>query len=243
MRVSFDSNAWEEIFRSDAQDCIVIREALATRKFEGLICETAFRIEAVRKKDRTAYFAQPRMEVSFPGSIVQRDGKPHIVLMSIGPDNRQHPGLPEIQAERLKLAVSAGIRLMRELAWMGLPCPPEINDPRVFLQETEHERAEREQCQMAICAGMWERGVGKQAFDAAGGWQEDGRLSIKANFMKRSLRRPVLNGLTGSLLRRMSVIVTTFYARRIAELQRACPFLTYQIALGSRQNTGCASRP
>lgn len=181
MRISFDSNAWEEIFRSDAQECVAIRNALATRKVEGLICETAFRIEAVRKKDRAAYFAQPHMEVSFPGSIVQRDGKPHVHLMSIGPDDRKHPGLPEVQADRLRAAASAGIRLMRGLAWMGLPSPREISDPRAFVQETESDRSEREQRQMTVSAAMWRRGVGKQAFDDAGGWQaiDEGQLHEK----------------------------------------------------------------
>ncbi len=171
MRVSFDSNAWEEIFRSQARECLAIRDAIATRKVAGLICETAFRIEAVRKKERAAYFAQPHMDVSFLWRIVQIDGQPHIHFMSIGPDDRKHPGLPEIQAERFKEAVSAGIRLMRGLAWMGLPSPPEIRDPRAFVQQTESERTEREQRQMAVSATMWKRGVGKQVFDAAGGWQ------------------------------------------------------------------------
>jgi hypothetical protein len=56
--VSFDSNAWAEIFRSEARERLAIRDAIATRKVAGLICETAFRIEAVRKKERAAYFAQ-----------------------------------------------------------------------------------------------------------------------------------------------------------------------------------------
>jgi hypothetical protein len=181
MRVSFDSNAWEEIFRSDADECIAIRDAISAGRFAGLICETAFRIEAVQKKDRAAYFAQPRVEVAFPGGIIHRDGKPHFHFMSIGPDYRQHPGLPGVQATRLRLALLAGIRLMRGLAWIGLPSTPEISDPRAFVQETESEAAERQQCQIAVSVNIWKLGVGKQAFDAAGGWQaiDQGQLHEK----------------------------------------------------------------
>ncbi len=178
MRISFDSNAWGQVFRSDAHECVAIRDAFATQKVKGLICETAFRIEAVRKKDRAAYFAQPHMETLFPWNIVQIDGKPHVRLMSIGPDDRKHPGLPKVQVARLRAAASAGIRLMRGLAWMGLPSSGEIRDLLAFVQETESERSEREQRQTTVSAAMWERGVGKQAFDDAGGWQgiNDGQL-------------------------------------------------------------------
>ncbi|WP_374545044.1 hypothetical protein [Rhodoblastus sp.] len=171
MRISFDSNAWEQVFRSDTQEYATIRSALVARKVEGVICEAAFRIEAVRKKERVAYFAQPHMEVSFPWRIVERDGEQYVHLMSIGPADHAHPGLPEVQAERLKLAMSAGIRLMRGLAWMGLPSPSEISNSEAFLQETESERNEREQRQIDVSAEIWGRKVGKQAFDAMGGWQ------------------------------------------------------------------------
>lgn len=150
-------------------------------RIEGFICEAAFRIEAVRKNDRPAYFARPQMKVTFPSRIVSIEGKPHIHFMSMGPNDGRHPGLPDVQANRLELALSVGLRLMRGLAWMGLPSPLEIGDPRFFVQETESARGEREQLQIAVSAKMWKRGVGKQAFDAAGGWQaiEQGTLHEK----------------------------------------------------------------
>lgn len=171
MRISFDSNAWEEVFRSNEHECLAIRAALAAGRVDGMICEAAFRIEAVRKKDRSAYFARPHIGVSGPAGIVQINGESYIHLLSIGPDDNLHPGLPEVQAERLRDAISAGMQLMRGLAWMGLPSPPEIRSLEAFVPETKNQRTEREQRQISICAEMWKRDVGKQVFDAAGGWQ------------------------------------------------------------------------
>jgi len=170
MRITFDSNVWEKILNPADGACAFVREALANGRIEGFISEAAFRIEAIRKSQRPAYFSSPSMDVQFPGTIVMRDGKPQILLMSIGPDDKRHPGLPDVQAERLKSALATGVRLLRAMAWMGLPGPPEIRDPSVFVQETEDTRKEREQRQIDICARMETRGVGKAAFDAAGGW-------------------------------------------------------------------------
>ncbi len=118
MRVSLDSNVWEVVFRSDAPECLVIRDALATKGLEGFICEAAFRIEAIRKKERSIYFAQPKLSVSCPGTFATIGGKPHIHLFSIGPDDKQHPGLPAAQANSLRFALATGVRLMRTIAWM-----------------------------------------------------------------------------------------------------------------------------
>jgi hypothetical protein len=173
MRVSLDSNVWEEIFRSAAPEYLVIRNALAARGVDGFICEAAFRIEAIRKEERSSYFAQPKFSANGPGTVVTIDGKPHIHF-SIGPDDKQHPGLPAVQADSLRLAVGAGIRLMRAMAWMGLPAPLELCDPNIFAAETEDERKEREQRQLEGYARITALGVGKAAFDAAGGWEPPG---------------------------------------------------------------------
>ena len=170
MRVSLDSNVWEVVFRSDAPDCLLIRHALASKVIEGFICEAAFRIEAIRKADRSTYFAQPKMSVDCPGTIVIRDGKPYLHLFSIGPDDNQHPGLPAAQDKPLALALATGVRLMRAMAWMGLPAPPELRNPSIFVAETGDERKEREQRQLNGYAQITALGVGKAVFDAAGGW-------------------------------------------------------------------------
>jgi hypothetical protein len=167
MRVTFDSNTWEKIFDLINCDWVPIRSAISSGRIAGFICEAAFRVEAIRQRERTAYFAEPAMDVRFPFSTVMIDGKPHLLLMSSGPNDESHPGLPEIQSNRLKNALAAGVRLMRGAAWMGLPSPSEIRDPALFAQTDDPGREQR---QIDASARIEARGVGKAAFDAAGGW-------------------------------------------------------------------------
>jgi hypothetical protein len=91
--------------------------------------------------------------------------------MSFGPDDSLHPGLPTVQAERLRRAVDAGIRVMRGMRWLGLPSPKEALDLTSFVEETTDRQNEREQRQIAVYAEICDRGVGKAAFDEIGGWQ------------------------------------------------------------------------
>jgi hypothetical protein len=167
MRVTFDSNTWEKIFEQDDRHWAPIRSAIASGRIAGFICEIGFRIEAIRKQERSAYFAEPAMDVRFPFSTVIVNGEPYVQFMSFGADDESHPGLPEVQSSKLKAALAAGIRLMRGAAWMGLPAPADIRDPALFVQTNDPEREQR---QMDALARIEARGVGKAAFDAAGGW-------------------------------------------------------------------------
>lgn len=169
MRVTFDSNVWEKIFDQADTEYAIIRDALAARRFHGFVCEAAFRIEAVRKKDRAAYFAQPHIGSRTEG-IVEREGRPYL-RVSIGPEDDHHPGLPAIQTGKLQRALAAGVRLMRGLNWMWLPSPPETRDSALFVLETEEERRARELRQMNVFHLISTRGVGLGAVDSIGGWE------------------------------------------------------------------------
>lgn len=177
MRVSFDSNAWEKIFDPADSNWSPIRAGLTKNQIEGFISEASFRIEAIRKTERAAYFSEPRMQVQFTLSVVERNGKPYVHFMTIGPDDAQHPGLPERQLAKLTSALHANVRLMRTASWLGLPSPPEIGDPALFAQ-TAYCDSEREQRQIDALARIEARGVGRAAFEAAGGWQGAGGVPL-----------------------------------------------------------------
>lgn len=168
VRVTFDSNAWEKIFDPTVSKWTPIRAALADGTLKGFICEAGFRIEAVTKKNRATYFAQPHFGFRFEG-IVERDGRPYL-RTSFGPEDDHHPGLPSEQTPKLQEALRCGIRLMRASAWMGLPAPQELLDPTIFVPETRESANQREQRQIDVSAHIEARGVGKAVFDAAGGW-------------------------------------------------------------------------
>ncbi|KRQ15551.1 hypothetical protein [Bradyrhizobium manausense] len=167
MKITFDSNSWEQVFDPSDREWEPVQSAISTGRITGFICEAGFRIEAIRKRERAAYFAEPAMAVQSAYSTVVRNGKPCIPIMSFGPNDAIHPGLPEMQAPKLKAALAAGVRLMRGLAWLGLPSPGDIRDPALFVQTSDPEREQR---QIDAAARIEARGVGKAAFDAAGGW-------------------------------------------------------------------------
>ncbi len=168
MRVSFDSNAWEAVFGLDELPCVMVREALWAGTIKGFVCETSFRIEAVRKQSRPGYFTRPKIGISAGAAS---DGKHLRLMFSISPDDSQHPGLPEIQRRRWQEARSAGVRLIHGLAWLGLPVPAEAREPSDFVAETVDQRNEREQKQALVSEAIWKRGVGKARFDNEGGWK------------------------------------------------------------------------
>jgi hypothetical protein len=170
MRVSFDSNAWEKIFSPADCKCAPVRAALKARRLDGFICEAAFRIEAIRKRDRADYFKQPHGDLQFD-RIVTQNGRSHLE-MSFGPLDDHHLGLHGAPASKLQSALAAGIRLMRGSNWMGLPSPQEIRDPTIFVPETPEATHEREQRQLDVSTLIDARGVGKAKFDAADGWSD-----------------------------------------------------------------------
>lgn len=185
MRVSFDSNAWEAIFSPDDIRAAPIRAALADGRVDGFICEAGFRIEAITKRNRPSYFAQPYMDVVVKLPTSSRDGV-FAITMSIGPDDPRHPGLPAVQAEKLKRALAAGIRLMCGHNWMGLPRPQETSDPSNFVHEEGGALREREERQLEACTQIEARGLGKAMFDAADGWMDRPRTPAEEKQLVRA---------------------------------------------------------
>lgn len=185
VRVSFDSNAWEVIFAPGDTAYSPIRVALRDRKIEGFICAAGFRIEAITKRNRPSYFAQPHMAVTVDVKPGEKDGLFH-VFMSMGPDDSKHPGLPLVQAEKLRHALNAGIKLMCGENWMGLPVPAEIRDKEVYVFEDAEATRERESRQLAASAAIEERGVGKAAFDAVDGWTDRPRTPAEEKELIRA---------------------------------------------------------
>ncbi|HZK91800.1 MAG TPA: hypothetical protein VFC56_16790 [Stellaceae bacterium] len=143
-----------------------VREAIASGRCRGFICAAAFRIEAIRKQLRVTYFTQPYMHVRH--EIVTKAGHPHL-KWSFGPDDSRHPRIHPKQAIKFQNALRHGVLLMRGQNWMGLPSPPEIDEPSLYITEEASERFQREQRQLDVSALIDERGVGQSAFANIGG--------------------------------------------------------------------------
>lgn len=184
MKVSFDSNAWEAVFTLGDAQYAGIRTALAESRIVGFVCEAGFRIEAIAKRQRSSYFAEPRMRVDVGGPAFEVNT--FVLSMTMGPDDCAHPGLPPAQKEKLLRALACGVRLMHGQNWMGLPRPLETRDPRLFVPEDEATRSERECWQIEANEQFEARGVGKAAFDAADGWENRRRTAAEEKRLARA---------------------------------------------------------
>lgn len=163
-----DSNAWEAIFDEETQVLEPIRVAIKTGRLQGLMCETNFQIECIQKKDRPNFFSEPKMAT--PIRIEpQHDGRVRI-SMTMGSDNSQHPGIPEAQSSKLECALAHGVRLMRGIAWLGLPSPFDRSDSELFFDETMQEKTQHDQCRADLAADFHDRQVGRFQFEEQGGW-------------------------------------------------------------------------
>ncbi len=134
----------------------------------GAISEAAFRIEAIRKSNRSSYFSSPQMSFGTE-PIPQMTG--FALLFSIGPADELHPGIPPQQLAKLQMAMSKSVRIMRTQNWLGLPSPPELKEFGVYIPESRDECAEREPLQASVADEIAKRGIGKAAFDEVGGWR------------------------------------------------------------------------
>jgi hypothetical protein len=184
MKVSFDSNAWEAVFPLGDVQYQGVRAALAERQIKGFVCEAGFRIEAIVKRQRSAYFAEPRMKVDGSGPALQANGL--VPLMTIGPDDGAHPGLPPAQRNKVLRALDCGVRLMHGLNWLGLPGPRETKGLGLYVSEDKETRSEREPQQIEAYAQFEARGVGKAAFDAADGWEKRPRTAAEEKRLARA---------------------------------------------------------
>lgn len=185
MRITFDSNAWEAVFCQANIRLNPIRAALDEERIAGFICAAAFRIEAITKRNRAAYFSQPYMGVSVEIMGLEEPGRLQLA-MSIAPDNGKHPGIPNIQIEKLARAVYAGVKLMHGQNWMGLPVPREIKDSTLYVSETREAASARERRQIMVSSMIDERGVGHAAFVAADGWTDRCRTPAEEKELSRA---------------------------------------------------------
>ena len=172
MRVTFDSNAWEEIFSSGDQTYVPIREALKSGRVFGFICEAAFNIEAIRKVKRRGYFDSPKTETKIEKVVPSTDGTIEM-RSSFGTSHEQHFGLDERQKKKLEIALRHNIRIMRMTTWLGLSCPI-LEHYASFVSDSDEQLDERDQCRADLQYELNQRNLGQTAFRNLGGWSTKG---------------------------------------------------------------------
>lgn len=169
VKITFDSNAWEQIFDPDwaqhvaANDIETVRAALSSNTIQGFICATTLQLEAIAKNERSKYIAQQKPEMR-PVGITERRGRPYIKF-SVGPNDTKHPGLHPKQLAKLQMALTSGIKFIDGNAWLSLPGPNAKFGREHYVKLTPAERNEKENRQHEVFFFLSESGVGKRIFD------------------------------------------------------------------------------
>lgn len=167
MRVTFDSNVWQMVVvpelarKSGLYDTFaVVHEALKAQRIRGYLCETVGTLEAIKLDGREAYFKnlKPIVDVK-----VDVSGDQALLTINVDSNHGQHPGLHRVVIDRLGLAHSLGIRLMRA-ARMGIPVPASFLDLSRFADEDDvPTSAARDNRWGEIVEAIEQRGVGAAA--------------------------------------------------------------------------------
>lgn len=140
-RVTFDSNVWQMVLMPSLSsktylytDFITIHDSLRAQQIQGFISETVGTLEAIKSVGRKAYFTsiKPKVDVQ----VVNVTGGQALLKIDIGTTHDQHPGLHRVLKERLELAFSLGMRLMR-VPRMTIPVPALFLDLSVFADEVD----------------------------------------------------------------------------------------------------------
>ena len=148
MRVTFDSNVYRRVvapdtFPNDPMKSQVeqIHQHLKDKHIQGLLSETVATLEGVTRSNRCSYFSSLRLKIEF-NEIENPDGT--ILLETrAGPDNSQHPGLPEVLENWLNDALGLGFKFMRAPR-IGTPRPNFLAPEHYFPEETEDHQRRRQ---------------------------------------------------------------------------------------------------
>jgi hypothetical protein len=165
MKVTFDSNVWQQIVRPDLfpmdqrhAEISVIREAIKKKKLFGFISDTVAGLEAIKKVDRANYLSSQRLKTNFEETESSTDGS-IAMKMTLGPDNSQHPGLTPVLRDRISDALKLGFKFLK-FPRLGQPMPAELLQTNVYVSLSDVELGEKHDRQFAVEREIQARNVG-----------------------------------------------------------------------------------
>ena len=193
MRVTFDSNVYRRVvapdmFPNDPTKPQVekIHQHLNNHHISGFLSETVATLEGVTRSNRCSYFSSLKLKVEFY-EIENPDGT--ILLETrAGPDNSQHPGLPEILENWLNDALRLGFMFMRAPR-IGTPRPNFLAPEHYIVEESEELQKRRQDRFSRLIRKIEHIGSGQSIVKSIG-TRINGRLGITGPWFE-SLDQPV----------------------------------------------------
>lgn len=142
MKVTFDSNTWRKVaspdnFYKDPEiECYKkIRNAINENRIHAFLSETIFTLEAIKKVDRKKFFKSYKASIKTKIHDGNNDGVIRVSL-TIGPNEKAHPGNNEFLKEHFADAARLGFKIIH-LPRIGGIVNPEISGARYQRPENE----------------------------------------------------------------------------------------------------------
>lgn len=144
MRVTFDSNVWEQVVRPQAHlnspqftELQVVHDALRTGRISGFISETFATVEAIKRKARFEYLESRPLPIEVewaPG-----DGGTLAGVLKIAADPAHHPGLLPVLRDRFTEALALDFKVLPSTR-LGALRPPDLNREEIRIPLTAEQR-------------------------------------------------------------------------------------------------------
>jgi hypothetical protein len=109
MKVTFDSNVWEQLV-SEPAAFPTIREKILDRSIFPYLCQISISVESIKRADRQQFFPNYRPNIN----VTWKPRTDGIVegIVQVSPDNESHPGLAPVHLERLLKAREMGFKVL-----------------------------------------------------------------------------------------------------------------------------------
>ena len=129
MRVTFDSNEWEDVTCPDRcrerperhRALVKVHNAIREGVIRGFICEVVATLEGLQRKERSEFLAKQTVEPHVLDQVLP-DGTTTPIII-IAPDQSHRPALQLVLTDNLRSAQSIGMRVMTTLRYSELVFP------------------------------------------------------------------------------------------------------------------------
>jgi hypothetical protein len=113
MRVTFDSNVWENLASEEAslpKPYSTIKKMILNNRIEPYFCEISLSLESITKKDRLIKKLQYQPKTEF---IKTEENEGSVTsTIEFSPNNDLHPGMPEVQKSKFHTAIQMGFKVL-----------------------------------------------------------------------------------------------------------------------------------
>lgn len=113
MRVTFDSNVWEEIVTTKINVPSIygaLRYEIEKGNIQPYICEISLSLESILKPMRLVHASTYKPKIKITSR--EYSGRQYHERVSIGPDNETHPGMHPILFSKFQVACALGFKVL-----------------------------------------------------------------------------------------------------------------------------------